>query len=584
MSPPTCLGRRVTVLLTSVGNEAIHGFVEDLRRRAPRWILVGVDVRNDAAGLFRCDLARIVPRRDDPAFLPTLRELCDALKVDVILPLSTRDQDTFSDPVVQAALGGRPVVVSSPDAVARANSKIGLWNALETVPWLRGEGIVASNPAEGLAASKELLGRHGAVVIKEDLGTGGSGMVFVGDPGVDSAPAEGRRFVSPVELPAVLRFSDGSPRGQWPRLICAWLPGREYSVDVLADRGRVLASVVRHRLAAVGGLATVARTVDEPELDRAAAQVVETLGLSYVNNVQFRRDASGQPRILEVNPRIPGTISLTVEAGLNLPLAACALALGETLPLPVPEQGILVSRFSGSAFTRTRASAPQTLSPELPTPCAILVDLDGTLVHLRIPKEAIASWKRHLRARLEPVLGPNSLSPFLPTLESALARLPELLGPAAALQLRRELFEELDIAELAACTTIDPIDPAIAAILDLPGPKALVTNNGPRTAQRALEVVEAAARRLGRELPPFVVVHRSPDFPAKPAATPLIVAIDRLARAGDTPWRAALMVGDSDHDEQAALALRARVHHPVVFARVGPDGVVRLPVLGAVRP
>src|SRR5262249_28902934 len=48
-------------------------------------------------------------------------------------------------------------------------------------------------------------------------------------------------------------------------------------------------------------------------------------------NVQFRDDRQGVPRLMEVNPRIPGTIGLTVAAGVNMPYLAVKLALDEPL-------------------------------------------------------------------------------------------------------------------------------------------------------------------------------------------------------------------------------------------------------------
>jgi carbamoyl-phosphate synthase large subunit len=563
MTRPSCLDRPCTILFTSAGNEALHGFIDDLRRRAPRWVLVGVDVREDAAGAWRCDVARVVPRRDDSRFLPTLRAICDELAVDVVVPLSTRDQDHFAEPAVQQAIGRR-VLVSSARAVAAANAKVALFRALAGRPELLGPSEVVHDPATALAAARRLLGVAGAVVVKEDLGTGGAGMLFVGEPVADAAPAEGRRFLQLDALPAALQGPDGAPRGTWPRLVCAWLPGQEYSVDVLARDGAVLGGVVRLRHRAIGGLATLAETVDAPDVWSAAQEVVGALSLSWVNNIQFRRDGHGVPRLLEVNPRIPGTISLTVESGLNLPLAAICLALGDPMDVPAPELGVHVSRFAGSTFRRSGQA--------LPAPSATLVDLDGTLVHLRIPREAISAWKRHLRARLDPVLGPEGLSPLLPTLESALARLPSTLGPAEGLRLRHALFADLDAAELDACTSIDPIDTVLRAVLPRGGPMALVTNNGRPIVLRALDVIAGRARELGLPPPAFVVVHRSPDLPAKPSPVPLQVALDRLQALSASPLRSALLVGDSDADEGAVRALRPRVPHPVHFVRVGPEG------------
>ena len=49
--------------------------------------------------------------------------------------------------------------------------------------------------------------------------------------------------------------------------------------------------------------------------------------------MQVKVDAEGEPALLEVNPRFPGTMPLTVAAGIDMP----ELAIGEALGTPIPD-------------------------------------------------------------------------------------------------------------------------------------------------------------------------------------------------------------------------------------------------------
>lgn len=351
------LDRPVTILFTSVGNEALHGFVEDLRRRAPRWKLIGVDIREDAAGRYRCDHHATVPRRDAPAFLPALQDLVKQHAVDLVVPLSTEDQDYFCRESVHEALAPAVVLTSSEEAVGIANRKTALFRYLAHEAHLLPNHAFAHSAEDAVELVADFVRRHGATLLKSDASTGGRGMVCVGAPSRDPAPAVGRHFV-PLDVFESVCAGDETvraaffpsifgPGAQWPQLVNAYLPGDEYSVDVLADEGTFIAGVVRRRDAAVGGLATTAEVVDAPDVLAAARAIVAEVGLSYVVNVQFRRDADGTPRLLEINPRSPGTIGLTVAAGLNLPLAAFVQALGGTLALPEPTVGTRCYRYQG---------------------------------------------------------------------------------------------------------------------------------------------------------------------------------------------------------------------------------------------
>ncbi len=111
------------------------------------------------------------------------------------------------------------------------------------------------------------------------------------------------------------------------------LPGEEYSVDVLADLdGRVCAAVPRNRLKVDSGVAVTCKTVFDPELVDVAVAVAQAVGVTLVANVQLKRNAHGRPALLEVNPRFPGSMPLTVEAGVNMPALALDVLAGARLP------------------------------------------------------------------------------------------------------------------------------------------------------------------------------------------------------------------------------------------------------------
>jgi carbamoyl-phosphate synthase large subunit len=61
--------------------------------------------------------------------------------------------------------------------------------------------------------------------------------------------------------------------------------------------------------------------------------------------VQFRGAEDGRPLLMEINPRVPGTIGLTVAAGSNLPAVALALAAGRDAVLGAPRIGTRMIRY-----------------------------------------------------------------------------------------------------------------------------------------------------------------------------------------------------------------------------------------------
>ena len=87
-----------------------------------------------------------------------------------------------------------------------------------------------------------------------------------------------------------------------------------------------------------------AQVVDEADVQDYASQLVAKLKLSYVVNVQFRRDGDGKPKLMEINPRIPGTIGLTIASGGNMPYFAVKMILDEAFDIHDPLLGMTVMR------------------------------------------------------------------------------------------------------------------------------------------------------------------------------------------------------------------------------------------------
>ncbi len=111
------------------------------------------------------------------------------------------------------------------------------------------------------------------------------------------------------------------------------LPGEEFSVDVLAGLdGSVIAAVPRSRERVDSGVSIAGRTVRRAELSDTASAVARAIGLTGVANVQLRYSSTGVPALLEVNPRFPGAMPLTIASGVDMPSLLHDLVIGRTVP------------------------------------------------------------------------------------------------------------------------------------------------------------------------------------------------------------------------------------------------------------
>jgi carbamoyl-phosphate synthase large subunit len=169
------------------------------------------------------------------------------------------------------------------------------------------------------------------VIVKPREGSGSRGIVMVG------SAAELAKLAA-LDLTATL-------------IVQEFLPGEEYSVDVLADAdGRVVASVPRLRARVDSGVSVGGRTVHDAEVEWFGRTVAQATGVTFVANVQCKRDQGGSPALLEVNPRMPGTLGLTIASGVDMPRLALASLLGQPLPATIDFRDLAVIRFLDERF------------------------------------------------------------------------------------------------------------------------------------------------------------------------------------------------------------------------------------------
>jgi hypothetical protein len=126
-----------------------------------------------------------------------------------------------------------------------------------------------------------------------------------------------------------------------PQLVMQYLPGHEYSVDIAAREGELLAAVVRRK--PISGSGQLLQ--DNPSLLASARSLVAHFKLNAMVNIQFRDDDSGAPRLLEINPRASGGIGMSCMSGINLPEIAvrAVLSASYTVPPIIARYGVRVA-------------------------------------------------------------------------------------------------------------------------------------------------------------------------------------------------------------------------------------------------
>lgn len=302
------------VLVTGAGGPAAFSFMRAVSIEGPDLFAADMDPLAPGLYLVPHDHRVLVRPGADPLFVEDLLEACTALEIDVLVP--TVDCELL--PIAQSrhlfeAIGTR-VMVADEKTLRLCQDKARLLEVCE--------GVVPLPRWTVVDPDMDLRAWDLPAFAKPRTGSGSRGIRRVDSIGdLAHLPTSGEM------------------------LLQDFLPGEEYSVDVLCDqRGEIIAAVPRARLRVDSGVAITARTVQDEELHLYAKRTARAIGLRGVANVQFKRDSRGTPRLLEVNPRFPGTMPLTVAAGVNMPLLALHDLMGLEVPRHVPFRPLAMTR------------------------------------------------------------------------------------------------------------------------------------------------------------------------------------------------------------------------------------------------
>jgi len=154
-------------------------------------------------------------------------------------------------------------------------------------------------------------------------------------------------YISYAELINILSEREEIPE----MLVMEYLKGTEYSVDILADRGKPLYTVCRRGLSVLTSNMMSLVIDDNRQVSGLCEKVTALLGLdgNFGFDLLYNEDDM-EPFVIEINPRLTAGVVSCAAAGVNLPYLGIKRLLGEPLPECEPRCGTRMSRHYEESF------------------------------------------------------------------------------------------------------------------------------------------------------------------------------------------------------------------------------------------
>ncbi|HJU46966.1 MAG TPA: ATP-grasp domain-containing protein, partial [Gaiellaceae bacterium] len=279
-------------------------------------ITVAADADPLAPALYHAHRQAIVPRVDDPAYVPALAAIVAEHGVELVVPLTDLDQEILSIARDQLAPA---LVLAPPPAVCRTMGDKYLAHL-----FFEEHGI--PTPRSWLPAAVPADARF-PVLVKVREGFGSRHI---------------HRAATPEELAFFLRYTQVD---SFVQELCL---GEEFSIDVFCDlEGRCVNAIPRTMIQSKGGESIKGRSIKDEELIAHGCRVSEAVGIVGPANVQCFREPDGSLPVTDVNPRFGGAFPLPLASGSRYPELALALARGEALEPRLGDfrEGVLMTRF-----------------------------------------------------------------------------------------------------------------------------------------------------------------------------------------------------------------------------------------------
>lgn len=343
----------LTLLLSASSSPSMPGMLKCFKNNGERNIkIVGVDMTADPSAKHMVDAFYRVPAATAPEYVDIILEICKKEKVDVYFPNISAEVSAVSARKEEFDALGVKLSVSNMESVAISNNKLHTYQALEKagIPVPRYYGV---HTVEDFVEGMKYMGYpEKPVCIKIVDGSGSRGVRII-----DSTKSRYDIFVHDkpnsfyISYDDMLSMLQSAKEPLHEMMLVECMHGPEFTVDLLAEKGKALYIVGRNNVDSMMSIAQESVVQYDELAYRVSEQVIDLLKMDGNVGLDFMRNDKEEAVLMDINPRITATISLLAAGGVNLPYLRVKQLLGEELPQCEPQFGTRIRRRYGEMFT-----------------------------------------------------------------------------------------------------------------------------------------------------------------------------------------------------------------------------------------
>lgn len=266
-------------------------------------------------------------------YLSFILEVCQKESIHVVMPGKSADARFFATNEALFKEKGIAITLSPQETIFETTDKFRAISVLQK-QGLNLSNSIEVNTIEQFEDSVRVLGYpEKPVCIKPSKYPEGSGRGF---RIIDNSQNIHRRmfweqtselyYVSKEQVLTAMKHEVEFP----PLLVMEYLPDEEYSVYCFCDQG-VPVYIVPNKRITLYQMSTLEAVVDfNKEIIELSRKICSVFHFEYMINIQLKYSKDRVPNLIEINPRLAGTIMLPVRAGVDMVHFAIQKALGNS--------------------------------------------------------------------------------------------------------------------------------------------------------------------------------------------------------------------------------------------------------------
>ncbi len=280
--------------------------------------IVGTDMNPMKYNVNDIDIFYRTSRSDAPEYFDNIFQIATKEHVDVVMPLHSKELVPFAEKRKLFEDNGITLAVPPLEGLRIANDKILSYSHMRQIGLPTPLTFITDDATEAVAFLKEHMGMTFVTKLPDSCGARGFHVVGMGDSFSVNGNIE--KISDEQQLRELINGST---------LLQSYLAGTEYTVDLLMQEGKCVASLVKECQLVEHGVIRQARIVEDESVAEPCKQFAESLGLHGNIGFDLKCDEYGTPFIIDVNPRLTATIAFGKVGGLNLPAMGLELFLGK---------------------------------------------------------------------------------------------------------------------------------------------------------------------------------------------------------------------------------------------------------------